>query len=581
MNWQVLLRNQWFQLCLVAALCSAGAGIFDLVTIPRRNPTPSPSPAQYLTPRPSAVPSPAFVQLRAKKAGHWMVDASGAGDSDSRDLAAIVQSAANGDTITIRPGHYEAFLVINKDLTLVGEGTAPATPLLYLNRDQSNVIYVQSGHVTLSNVQIEQDFNASFATVYCGKQAHLELSNCSITSKSIYNVSVADDAQMEARECLLKSSEIGYGVLFTGRAHGTLTRSTIIGNKFGLEVLNQSRVNVDSCTFQFNGDQNGYGTVVDVNGDGATLDVERSHFLQNTAGIYSQESGNLTIAECTLENNGISLETSHVTGGLVCVQTGAQATLTNLVCKSNKQGISVLTAGKAQLKNVSLSVTGIITNNTQYGAYCNVIYLNGDGTTASISGSNISDAVYNGVVVVNGAKAIVDNSSLSNCKYNGLVFGSDDATPGYGTMTNSTVFGNHIAGIYVQSKSSVEITGGEITNNVVDGIDVGGDGSVATVTNVFVRNHPKVGMMAYSGASLTAKHCTIEKNQYGLQAGVPDKGREFGGTISLEASVVQNNYGYGAISCAGSTINLAGNRFQNGRNDYLREAGGVIRNTGN
>jgi len=583
MNWQVLLRNQWFQLCLAAALCSGGAGIYDLATTPAKNspPVPAPSPAQYVTPYPSVHPSPAFVQLRAKKAGHWIVDESGATDSDSRNLDQVVGSAGNGDTVSVRPGRYEASLVINKDLAFVGEGTSPANVLIFFNQDQVNVVHIEAGHVTFLNLQIEQDFNTSFAALYCAKQAHVELTNCSVTSKSAYCVSAGDDAQLDARDSAFTSSEIGYGIIYSGRAHGTVMRSKFIGNKFGLEVQNQSRVNVDSCTFQYNGDQNGYGTVISVDGSGATLDVERSTFLQNSAGIYAQESGSLTMAGCTLQNNGLSLEAAHVTAGLICVQTAAQATLTNLVCKFNKQGISVLAAGKAQLDNVNLSDTGIVTNNTQYIAYCNSIYLNGDGTTVSISKSAISDAVYNGLVVMNGAKAVVENCSISNSKYNGMVFGSDDGTPGYGTMTDSTVFSNHVSGIFVQSKSSVEINGGEISNNVSDGVDVGGNGSVATVNNIYVRNHPKVGMMAYSGGMLTAKHCTIEKNQFGIQAGLPDTGREFGGTIFLESSVVQNNNGYGAISCAGSVINLTGNRFQNGRYDYLRQAGGTIRNVGN
>ncbi len=583
MNWQVLLRNQWFQLCLAAALCSAGAGIFDLATVPAKNsqPVPAPSPAQYITPRPSANPSPVFVLLHAKKAGHWIVDASGATDSDSSNLNQVVESAANGDAITLRPGRYEARLLINKDLAFAGEGAAPANAQLFLNRDQSNVVHIEAGHVTFSNLQIEQDFNTSYSALDCEMHAHVELTNCLVTSKSAYCVSVGNDAQLDARDSAFSSSEIGCGIIYSGRAHGAVTRSHVFGNKFGLEVQNQSHVSVDSCTFQYNGDQNGYGTVTNVDGSGATLEVVRSDFLQNSAGIYAQESGSLTMTGCTLENNGLSLEAPHVTGGLICIETAAQATLSGLVCKFNKQGISVLAAGKAQLNNVNLSDTGIVTNNAQYIAFCSTIYVNGDGTTVSISKSAISDAVYNGVVVFNGAKAVVENSSISNSKFNGFVFGSDDGTPGYGTVTDCTAFGNHVSGVFVQSKSSVEIIGGEISNNFNAGFEVLGSGTVATLNNLYVRNHPISGMMAYSGGMITAKHCTIEKNQFGVQAGLPDRGRESGGTIYLESCVVQNNSGYGAISCAGSVINLAGNRFQNGRSDYLRESGGVIRNVGN
>jgi Right handed beta helix region len=582
MNWQAILRNQWFQLCLAAALCSGGAGIYDLATLPSKiaPSVPTPAPAQYASPRPSVNPLPALVQLHAKKPGRWIVDASGGNDSDSRNLSQVVGSATNGDTVTIRPGRYEASLVINKDLAFVGEGSSPADTLIFFNQDQFNVVHIESGHVTFTNLQIEQDFNTSLAALYCASQAQVELTNCSVTSKSAYSVSAGDDARLDARDSAFSSSEVGYGVIFSGRAHGTMTRCNILGNKFGLEVENQSRVQVDGCTFQYNGDQNGYGIVASVDGSGATLEVARSHFLRNSAGIYAQESGNLNMTGCTLENNGISLEGAHVTGGLICVQTAAQATLTDLVCKFNKQGISVLAAGKTQLNNVNLSDTGIVTSNSQYITFCNTIYLNGDGTTATMSKSSISDAVYNGVVAMNGAKVLVENSSITNSKFNGLAFGSDDGTPGYGTVNDSTVTGNHVSGIFLQSKSSVEVNGGEISNNLSDGIDVAGIGSAAAVNNIYVRNHSKVGMMAYSGGTITAKHCTVERNQFGIQAGLPDTGRESGGTIFLESSVVQNNSGYGAISCAGSVINLTGNRFQNGRYDYLREAGGVIRNVG-
>src|SRR5580704_2827109 len=149
MNWQVILRNQWFQLCLVAALCSAGAGIFDLATI-SSPPIPTPSPTPYPSPSKPRSPAP-LAQLHPKTPGHWIVDPSGAADADSGNLQQVVASAAQGDTVTIRPGRYEARLGIDKDLTLVGEGTSPAIPLIFSNRDQSNVIQILAGHVVLSN----------------------------------------------------------------------------------------------------------------------------------------------------------------------------------------------------------------------------------------------------------------------------------------------------------------------------------------------------------------------------------------------------------------------------------------------
>ena len=80
--------------------------------------------------------------------------------------------------------------------------------------------------------------------------------------------------------------------------------------------------------------------------------------------------------------------------------------------------------------------------------------------------------------------------------------------------------------------------------------------------------------MAYSGGLIKVKGCTIEKNQIGIQSGLGN-GPEFAGTIILESSIVRDNSGYGAISCAGSTITLKGATFKN-RQDFW-EDGGTIR----
>ena len=574
MNWQVILRNQWFQLCLVAAICSAGAGIFDLATI-STPPNPTPAPTPYSSPNKPPSPAP-VAQLHPKKPGHWIVDASGATDADSGNLQQVVASAAQGDTVTIRPGRYEARLGIDKDLTLVGEGISPAIPLIFSNRDQSNVIQIWAGHVTLSNLQIEQDFKANYAALFCDKQAHAELTHCSVTSNGTFGTVADQDAQLDVSESSFTSSSIGNGLVYSGRAHGTVIRTSFTNNKSALEAQNQARVTVDSCTFRDNGCQQIHGNAIYVAGSGAILEVARSAFLNNSPTVaIAEESAKLTMTACNLENNGISLEVDHVTDGMMAVQTGAQAILTNLNCKSNKQGIAVTTAATAQLNNVTLSDTGIVTNNEKYQAYCNGIYLDGDGTTASIAGSTISGAQYNGIFIANGAKITAQNCSISNCRIRGLIFGSDEGGPGYGSVTDSMIFSNHKVGIYLQSKSLVEINGGEISDNGVNGIEVNGKGSVATVTNLVLVRKEQTGLMAYSGGLIKVKGCTIEKNQIGIQSGLGN-GPEFAGTILLESSIVRDNSGYGAISCAGSTITLSGATFKN-RQNFWEDGGSIQR----
>jgi hypothetical protein len=578
MNWPGLLRNQWFQLCLVAALCSAGAGIFDLATnsgIPPPPPPPSP------TPQPTAVPTPMFTKLHAKKPAHWLVDASGAADADSGDLAQVLNSIDKGDTVTIRPGKYEAALVIQVDVALVGEGNLSTYPEIFFGGDTYNVINCQAGHLSLSNLRIEQNSTAQPASLYCGNQSQVVMNNCFVTSRGLHNVSVEDDARLDARDCRFKSSEIGFGLVYLGRSQGTVTHCTILGNKWGLDILNQARVTVDNCTFQENGTQKGEGFAICVSGGGAIANVQSSHFLGNSgSAAYTDEGGNLTMTGCNLENNGITLEGDHVTAGLVCVQTGAKATVANSVCKSNKQGIAVLAAGKLQLTDVSLSMTGIDTGNTQYGLFCNTIFLQGEGTTASISGCTISDSENNGLIVMSGAKAIVNSCSVNNSRLHGMVFGGDDGTPGYGTVIDTKELGNHVDGIFLQSRSAVEVNAGEISNNQGNGVEVNGTGSRASLAKVSVLGQGGAGLMAYSGGSITGKESFIEKNRFGIQAGLPGNDPATGGTINLQSSHVQYNSDYGASSYIGSTITLLRNTFKNGKDRDYFNGGGTFTDAG-
>jgi hypothetical protein len=129
-----------------------------------------------------------------------------------------------------------------------------------------------------------------------------------VTSKGLVGAAATEEAQLDVSDSIFRSSPIGNGLVYQGKARGAVTRTNFSDNRSGLQVENQSRVTADSCIFRDNGYQQFHANAVYVGGSGATLEVARSSFLNNSPTVaFVEESGKLIMTGCNLENNGISL----------------------------------------------------------------------------------------------------------------------------------------------------------------------------------------------------------------------------------------------------------------------------------
>ena len=587
MNWRAVVSNQWFQLCLMAAICSGSAGIYDLS---KTRPYPigagsggagSPSPARSAAGLPTSTSSASrgleVPRLHAKTPGHWIADSAGAPDTDGQDLNQILASADNGDTISIRAGTYQVSVVIDTDLTVAGMGDPAQSPIIQSKTEKSNVFNVSGGHVTLSNLRIEKAGADVSAAIYCGNESRVELVNCSVSSQGLYCVAVRGDCQLNARGCSFRSANVGHGIEYFERTHGNLLDSQFIENKWGLVSVDQSHVNLDNCRFEKNGDSKGFGCPAAVEESGATLDIKNSRFEHNTGAVGALRGADLTMENCELEHNGVSLEGDQVSSGLITVQSGSHGRLTGIHCNSNDQGISILSGAKVELIDVTLTSTGIRTSNKKFAVFCCGIYTNGDGSMVSISGATINGTPYSNVVIVGNATATVNDCSVSNAGMAGFYFGSDDGTPGHGKITGTKIFSNNNFGILVKSGSKIQVSGGEFYHNKI-GIVVTGNGSGAVVNKANIRDQSVAGILLAKGGSMSAKDCLIARDRIGIQVGEAgkDPGNDPGSSLSIETCDISSNEKSAAEVFDGSVIKEKSNRLDHNGSDFVKFGTGTV-----
>jgi len=123
--------------------------------------------------------------------------------ADQPTIADAITAAVAGDTINVAAGTYNENVVVNKQLTIVGAGSANTTVSAAIPANPSSPVF----HVTANNTRI-QDFTITGATGSMG--ILLAASSCAIRSNTV--------------------SGNNHGIWIAGTADNRIYRNTITGN---------------------------------------------------------------------------------------------------------------------------------------------------------------------------------------------------------------------------------------------------------------------------------------------------------------------------------------------------------------
>ena len=136
-----------------------------------------------------------------------------------------INNAVNGDTILVGAGLYNESLIINKSITLVGDGKDTTTISGNLTGD---VIYVSADYVTITGFTIQNAGNQSSPGVDAGIDVH-----------SSYNT-ISDNN--------ISSNGLNGLHFYIASKNNTITHNTISDNNYGIWLENASKNNISSNT---------------------------------------------------------------------------------------------------------------------------------------------------------------------------------------------------------------------------------------------------------------------------------------------------------------------------------------------
>ena len=164
---------------------------------------------------------------------------------DYGTISEAVEAAETGDEIRIAAGRYVEEIVLDKDVTLVGEG-AELTVLGNLSAEPA--VSVQGAHVELHNLSIAKALSAHFAAVHVKEESSARLQDVRVTARDGVCIGVESDSHLELLASSILDGEVGLSSLGTI----IIEESEFRGNAYGIRVFG-GVASLHECTFVMNG----------------------------------------------------------------------------------------------------------------------------------------------------------------------------------------------------------------------------------------------------------------------------------------------------------------------------------------
>jgi Right handed beta helix region len=572
MKWRALLQNQWFQLCLLVAMLSGAAIIYNTVKS-----TPPSGTASRPSPSSTPPPLPPVRKIRPKKTGQWILDASGARDSDSKDIQVVAASLTDGDLVTVRPGTYTGNCEIAVSARFVGPAPGTGVATIRSVEPKRAGMSITGKKVSLENLSINLDVAGSAAAVRIVGAAQVEMIGCSISTQATYGVFVHENASLTAENSQFRAGDVGSCLVFDGTSHGSLSRCTFSEGRWGLVTKTGAQVEASNCTFEKMRPANGRGDMVAVTGEHASAKLDTCQFTDSTTIVFVDAGGTLTITGSTFQNNGITGDNESTSVGLISVRNKGQAILNHDTFENNKQGVVAMKGGNVTMQDVRMHQTGLASTNQTIRFYSNAVAATDLGSTMIVDDSYIADSPFVGFLVTDGAHLKATKTVVSNSAKAGLQLGDRDA-PGAANadLDNVQFIDSPQRAVWVDNGSQLTIQNCRVSRIGQTAITASGQGTRINITKTRINNCGESGLLAFAGGTISVTGGTIEGNKWGAQAGIRNDPAK-SGTITLTNCTVQGNTLFGLVACQGATLTMKGGTLEKNGTNTRQDPGAEVR----
>ena len=478
----------------------------------------------------------------------------GVGPGNYTKIQDAINASTPGDTIFVYSGTYNERVVINRTITMIGEG--PETTLIH-GDGMASTVWVESDWVNLTGFSIKSGITPSID----GGIFLYEVMNCSITNNNVSESAGGIDVYYSDYNTISGnnlSSNYGHGIDLSLSHNNTIDGNLILSNTRGGIEFEQSRDNlvvnnnisynkysgVDLATpssrsntvvnniFNSNGkaaivvewteDQlissntmigNGimlHGTddlrywVSNIIDTSNTVNGKPVRFWKNsTGGVVPAGAGQVILANCTnvvVENQNLSSASMGITMGL-----SSWNIVRNNVASNNYEGILL-----------SFSHNNTLDSNTIFNSYLGIDLSYGSNDNM-ITNNNLSYNSHSGLISNHFAdNNTIEGNNMSSNGQNGIYFYLSKWT----VITNNTLYSNQWYGINVEASSNVTISTNTIFANHQHGIYVGWSRDCVFNNNTVFSN-VKYGIYASCSGSVISNN-TIFDNEDGLHVSPRD-----------------------------------------------------------
>ena len=435
-----------------------------------------------------------------------------------------IDNATDGDTIRVFEGNYKENIVVDKSLTLIGNGTGNTTidsegngNVVEINSDNVEIFkffitgsgndlgdagikiftsnnIISSCNISINDYGISLEDSSNFNTI----------SGCNISNND-YGISLYNSNNFNTISWCNISNNDGDGIRLDDSSNfNTVSYSNISNNRKCIEIRESSNNTISNCNIS----KNRYGIEIR---DSSNNIISGCNISNNDGdGIRLYHSNNFnTISGCNISNNdddGVRLDNSNN------FNTISWCNISN----NNRYGIEFDHSSYNTISNNTFTNDGIVISEFLLSDFIQSIENNTVNGKPLLYHKNENNKILNGIevgqiILVNCSNFEIKNINISKTSV-GIEFAFSE-----NNKISDCIISNNFRGIMLYNSSYVIISDCNISNNDDEGIELDYYSRFNTISGSNISNNDGYGIRLYKSSYNTVSDCNISNNDgYGI-----------------------------------------------------------------
>ena len=322
---------------------------------------------------------------------------------DYPTIQEAINNSDNGDTIEVRGGTYYENIIVDKSLSIIGEGSAFTS----IDGGTSNlpVVSIEANDVLLKGFKIVGGLSCIWMD---------NTINCIIDDNFIMNNNYGFLSYYSNNAIISNNTFLNCGLGIYGNSLQNFLHNVENNNVNGLPLLYLKNME----NLQIRGSENNYGSIMLVNCKNAIIE-DMNDLSETEVGIEIAYCSDITISQCTLKNNYYGIYFYNCTSNTICQKntisdneigiyvSKSNISLSNNDISKNSYGIHFWKSTGSQI------LLNNIHNNSQTGIYMHWSYDN-------YLNKNVIKNNVNGIDIFSSSGNIIDNNTILRNNYKGI-----------------------------------------------------------------------------------------------------------------------------------------------------------------